>query len=360
MDKESWVHTTNQLHLFSMPSGRGNSVLDYDLTPRFLHDKAQKRVSLVDGVVPAPREIQIDDERYEILPAILHPEKDAPKGEGPVAIYPGTRESVIEDCLVYFARLGEFSYENGRPGYRFHGGLLGVCFTLYQLRVALADLGKEYRLDELKEGLDVLAEARYRYRNETGRQSTYGYLIANLDSIPNPNPTDKLRADRIYYAEFNPRISQLIFTGHYRRYDDRCAMSMQSPVARYLYKQLTHEWQNANTKGGAGSFRQISQNATLLAAGCPLSSNATKRKDSLIRALKELVKRDIIQPFDEGIDLMPTKSGRKVVDISVIIRPTQTFISQQIEGYKVMQDARRLGDRVSLEVNDHSNCLQAG
>ena len=45
------------------------------------------------------------------------------EGAAPVAIYPGTRESIIGIVLFYFARLGEFSYENGRPGYRLRGGL---------------------------------------------------------------------------------------------------------------------------------------------------------------------------------------------------------------------------------------------
>jgi hypothetical protein len=352
--------TQPQLHFVSLPTGRGNTLLDYDLVPRFLHDRAQKKVPLSRGAQP-PRIINMSEsEKYQIIPALIHlpdPSGDTDTVTGkvkmlPYAIYPGTRESLIEDCLVYFARNGEFSREKGRPGYRYEAGNLGVIFTLYQLRAALKAQGKEYKLCELREGLDVLALAKYRYTNDTERDRVRGYIVSEVDSIPNPCPNDRIRSDRIIHVIFDSRASQRIIGGHYRSFDDACALSMKSPIARYLYKQFTHSWQHANNKDEAGSVRSVDQNETILASGCPLLSNSTKRKNNVLKALNELVRFGIIQKVDEETDVLIVKEGRVNVDVRFMVRPTAKFITQQIEGYKRLQETRKVGSilhNLSLE-----------
>jgi hypothetical protein len=340
-----------QLHFFSIPSGRGNTLLDYDLIPRFLHDRAQKKIPLSEQDPNSLRVIKINDsESYEIIPAILNIVDKKSSEQGRLvkyAIYPGTRESLIEDCLIHFAQFGEFSLEKGAPGYRTDGVSVGVCFTLYQLRSELKKRGKEYKLEELKEGLDVLAMANYKYINSDNREKVCGYIVAELDSIPNPDPNDRIRSDRIMHVIFDGRASKRILAGHYRSYDAVCSLSMRSPIARYLYKQFTHHWQHANNKGQSGSYRSVDQNETIIASGCPLLSNPTKRRDNVRKALDELVSVGVIQPLDDMCDIVLVKVGRKIVDVRFMVRPTESFISQQITGYKQLQKAKFYGKSVS-------------
>jgi hypothetical protein len=336
-----------QLHFFSIPNGRGNTLLDYDLIPRFLHDRANKRHPISDQKSVAPRAVSLTGkEVYHIHPAtIMVKEKDG--SSRPYAVYPGTRESIIEDCLIFFARNGEFSVERGEPGYVYEGDTLGVCFTLNQLRSALKGMSKEYRLDELKEGLDVLAMANYQYQEgSTGRERTCRYVVASLDSIPNPSPNDKMRSDRIVYVVFDSYVKRRIMSGHYRTYDDKCAMSMRSPIARYLYKQFSHYWQHANNKNEAGSIRSVDQNETILASGCSLPDNPTKRKSKVTKALYELASTGVIQEFSESDDIVPIRDGRKTIDNRFMVRPTNGFITQQIEGYKRLQKSIGLGQKI--------------
>jgi len=351
-DDEACLLTQEQLNLFSIPSGRGNTLLDYDLHPRFIHDRAQKKVLLSDE--PEPRIISLNaNEHYEIIPATIKSKNK----EGVLqsyAIYPGTRESLIEDCLIYFARNGEFTAEKGEPGYVYENGRIGVFFTLYQLRLALKELGKEYKSSELREGLEILTLAKYRYTNTKDRDYLRGYIIQELDSIPNPKVNDKLRSDRIFFAAFDSRASKRILSGHYRSYDDCCAMSMKSPIARYLYKQFSGHWQNANMSNENGSIRSVNLNESTLASGCPLLSNATKRKENMVKALKELSDASIIQPIDLDVDVTNTKRGRKIIDSVFLVRPTSKFISQQIEGFKRLQKTKSIGDAL----NAKNKCLQ--
>lgn len=352
--KQACFVTQRQLHLFSLPNGRGNTLLDYDLVPRFFHDRAQKRTPINSSVNNEPRFICISDsERYEIIPAILNVQKKE-GGSERFAIYPGTRESLIEDCLIFFARNGEFSLEKGAPGYLYDSGMLGVCFTLHQLRTALKSKGKEYKLEELREGLEVLSLARYRYTNEFDRDRLRGYIVSELDSLPNPSPSDKLRSDRIVHVVFDSRASKRILGGHYRSYDANLALSMKSPIARYLYKQFTQNWQNANLKNEGGSMRTIDQNETITASGCSLLSNITKRKTNIMRALKELSDGGVIQDVDETLDVTPLKDGRKIIDLRIIVRPTSAFIKQQIEGYKKLKETKRLGQEYERRISEKS------
>lgn len=343
-----------QLHFFSIPNGRGNTLLDYDLIPKFFHDRATKKIPLHEQDPNDARVIKISEsEQYEIVPAIINIGKKDDQGNDVTikyAVYPGTRESLIEDCLIHFAQNGEFSLEKGEPGYRTDGRYVGVCFTLYQLRQELKKRGKEYKVEELKEGLDVLSMAKYKYTNDNERESVRGYIVAEIDSIPNPNPNDKIRSDRVVHITFDTRASKRILEGHYRSYDAICALTMRSPIARYLYKQFTHFWQQANNKGETGSYRSVDQNETILASGCPLLSNPTKRKTNMLKALEELHHAGVIQEIDEDVDVSPIKEGRKIVDVRFMVRPTNKFIKQQIEGFKTLQQTRKLGqDYISLD-----------
>lgn len=334
-----------QLHLFSVTGALGNTLLDYDLIPRYLHDKGQKCIPIHQHEASGPRAIMLEDgQRYEIIPATIRKAQEGYENGALFAVYPGTRESLIEECLIDFAKGGEFSVEKGEPGYRIESGTIAVYFTLYQLRSALKNRGKEYRADELREGLEVLNLAKYRYTNEQDRDKLRGYIVAELDSIPNTSPSDKLRSDRIMYVVFEHHASMRILQGKYRSYDAKCSMSMKSPVARYLYKQFTHLWQQANNKGQTGCYQVISQNETILSSGCPLSSNVTKRKTLLIQALNELSNANIIQKIDERIDISPIKEARQIVDLDIVIRPTNSFIKQQIEGYKRLKESLAIGE----------------
>jgi hypothetical protein len=349
-----------QLSLFSSPEVLGNTFADQNSISRFVHDKRSKRVS---------------SSNLKDFPKIIGPKggfnriKGAPiqvtSQDGTVEIfhvYPGTRESLIEECLIHFATNGEFSIEKGEPGYRLTNGRVGVCFTLYQLRKSLGLRNKEYRLDELKEGLSVLKDANYSYfpDEDTDRAEHFGeYIIAKMTKIRNDYPNDAVRSDYVYFVEFTSEVSDKILSGEYRAYDAICSLSMKSPLARYLYKQFTHGWQQANNRGQTGSYLELMQNEVIQASGVPLSTNVTKRRTVLLNALNELVSSGIIQKFSEQDDILPVKNGRKIVDVMFVVRPTNKLIKQQINGFKRLKESRSIGDRNTRALESSGMMLRA-
>ena len=84
---------------------------------------------------------------------------------------------------------------------------MGVCFTLSQLRSALRERNKEYRLDELREGLEVLQSAYYTYANSDkgDLDIRMSYIVSEMKSL-NTGVNEESN-DRIVYVAFNPRAT---------------------------------------------------------------------------------------------------------------------------------------------------------
>lgn len=335
----------SQLALFTNASS-GNTLLDYDVHPKFVH-KQDKCVSLVDLSHHGFLTVSIGDGSFEIIPAQMQRKSVETDKFSIVAIYPSTREAVIEECLIHFATRGEFSIERGEPGFRFDGTSIRVYFTLHQLRSYLNSMGKSYKASELREGLTVLSLAKYRIKTPDfhDREQLCSYIVQSLDHIDNEVKTDVLRGDRIYCVTLDSRATKKILEGHYRSYDAELSLSLRSPVARYVYKKMTQGWLNACMKG-PGSMHILRLHDTLLMSGYPLSTNITKRKLALQNALDELVEARIIQPLSES-DITQRKSGRKVVDLDFCVRPTANFVTQQIQGHQISRQAREIGSLVS-------------
>jgi hypothetical protein len=345
------IEAHDQMHLFSLSGCVGNTLIDYDLIPKFLHDRAQKRIP-VDQATGDRRICVHKNENYYISPALI---KD--RYGDLMTIYPGTRESLVEECLLGFTKNGEFSLENGRPGYRLIRGAINVYFTLYQLLVALKARGKEYNTAELDEALAVLHKSTYRFQNHQEGVSDNGakrrremndnrHYINSYTTIDNEAPNDTLRADKIVRVTLSEEATERILEGGYRSYDVKRSLEMKSPIARHLYKKLTQNWLNANDKGESGSFLELMQNESILGSGYPLSSNVTKRRAAFTRALNELSTVGILEGINVSADLRQIKQGRKIIDLACVIRPTKQFIKQQITGHSRYKKSVALGASV--------------
>lgn len=330
-----------QLALFSIESCLGNSLLDYDQLPRFLHGRSNKVLTPAQHAERPYRQVTLSDgEVFQIKPAEID---QSISGEDLIDrryVYPGTRESIVEEAMVDFAKNGEFSWDVGAPGYQYDGSsALKVLFTMYSLRKHLKERGKEYKFSELREALSVLLGARYK-RFVTGdiavgnsmfrtAQKEYNYLSA-VGALSTESKHDSpVKAADVIEVTLSNEATQKIIAGNYRTYDSRLSLSMDSPVARYLYKTLSQKWLNVNTKGEAGMHYEIRQNEVIMDAGYPLSDQVTKRKTVMMHALDELCRKGILQPVKD-VHVVEKKRGRRIIEVKMLVFPTQEFVDQQI------------------------------
>lgn len=330
-----------QLALFSIESCIGNTLLDYDQLPRFLHGRNNKVLTAAQHAELPYRQVALSDgEVFQIKPA----EIEEPTAEGEAInrkyIYPGTRESIVEEAIIDFAKKGEFSWDVGSAGYVYDGsGALKVLFTMYSLRKHLTERGKEYKFTELREALSVLLGARYKrffvgeikVGNSIFRSARkeFHYLSA-IGTLSTGDQMDSpVKAADVIEVTLSNEATQKIIAGDYRTYDSRLSLSMDSPVARYIYKKLSQKWLNVNTKGEAGMHYEIRQNETISDAGYPLSSQATKRNSTMLSAIDELTRKGVIEPL-KSVHVVEQKRGRKIVEVKMLVFPTQDFVDQQI------------------------------
>lgn len=330
-----------QLALFSIDSCLGNSLLDYDQLPRFLHGRSNKVLTSTQHAERPYRQITLcDGEIFQIKPAEIERPSSNENVIDRKYIYPGTRESIVEEAIIDFAKNGEFKWDEGIPGHQYDGsGALKVLFTMYSLRKHLKEGGKEYKFSELREALSVLLGARYK-RFVTGdiavgnkmfrsAQKEYQYLGAVGALSMEEHMDSPIKASDVIEVTLSNEAAQKIISGDYRTYDAHLSLSMDSPVARFLYKTLSQKWLNVNTKGEAGMHYEIRQNETIREAGYPYSEQATKRKNVMKTALDELTRKNVLQPLKD-VHVVEKKKGRKVVEVHMLVYPTQDFVDQQI------------------------------
>lgn len=330
-----------QLALFSIESCLGNSLLDYDQLPRFLHGRFNKVLTPVQHAERSYRQVVLSDgEVFQIKPAEVELAGSSEDVIERRYIYPGTRESIVEEAIIDFAKNGEFSWDVGSPGYLYDGtSALKVLFTMYSLRKHLTERGKEYKFSELREALSVLLGSRYK-RFVTGdiqvgnsmfrsAQKEYHYLSA-VGALSTEEQMDSpVKANDVIEVTLSNEATQKIIAGDYRTYDSKLSLSMDSPVARYIYKTLSQKWLNTNTKGEAGMHYEIRQNETIMDAGYPLPEQVTKRKTIMLSAIDELCRKGVLQPLKD-VHMVEKKRGRKIVEVKMLVFPTQEFVDQQI------------------------------
>jgi len=328
-----------QLSLFSDAEQPGNTIVSHDLLPRFLHNRHKKVLTHDEYAQEGERWVQLSNgQLFNIEPGSV---RRAKTGEL-VYIYPGTRESLVEECIMSFASNGKFDHEVGKPGYIYDGvGGVQVVFTLYQLRMELKKRRKEYNLQELSEALEVLFKSNYcrgiKSQNNHGEKlipDSKGKrrYMQSFDWIEHEaSEQSVIKGETIIRIVLCDEATKQILSGEYLTYDNKCSMEMKSPVTRYLYRYLVQRWRNTNLRGQQGETIEISQNDTINDAGYPWPDNVSKRKAIFMRTVQELIDNDIIQELGTVGSVFEVKLGRKIVDITYHFKPTKAFVKHQIE-----------------------------
>ncbi|MFT7052887.1 MAG: hypothetical protein ACJAU1_000437 [Psychromonas sp.] len=324
-----------QLALFTDPNVDGNTLMGYDIRPRFLHTRSSKVFLLSEYADRGDRLFQMEDGTvYAISPAVIDRKKSK------VAIFPGTRESLVEETIMGFASRGEFDHESGKPGYTYDSSGLRVFFTLYQLWKRMQDRAKTYSHAELNESLRVLKGAGHytgtmqdfgdgKMRKADG----YGSYISDLIFVDNNSPVDSIKSDKFICVYLNREATKLILEGKYKLYDEVLSMELRSPIARYLYKYLIQKLRYHPQNKTDSVNKLLKQNQCILESGYQIQDNATKRKVAFLSALNELVENNIICAIDESL-VHVVKHHRTIVEVEYTVVPTPYFFTYLEQVYE--------------------------
>ncbi len=106
-------------------------------------------------------------------------------------------------------------------------------------------------------------------------------------------------------------------------------MQIRSPLARYIYKRMSHYW----TQASPDSPYTPSLISFLTQSPRELSPRMPENVRAMKLALEALIKQEVISDYDAN----QIKDGRRVIDVRYVIRPHENFVKQVMASNKRKQ-----------------------
>lgn len=323
----------NQLSLFEIIESHtaddrySNTIELYDALPKYNWAKQREFHDLKDAQIVRHCTLKGQTYRVAIKPAII--EKDGVN----TLIYPGQREEFVEDALRKFAVAGQSTLLNDQAG---------VVFTLYQLQQELMRTGHTYNLNEIKESIQVCRGATLECSTNDGETlvSSSFFPVIGLTTL---RDYKNKGGDAKCFVTFNPLVTKSIFALSFRKYNYSLGMRINSPLARFFYKRMSHYWTQASTS--------MPYTPSLVSFLSQSPRGLSDRMAENVRAMKNALDVLIENKVVSGYDTEVIKNGRAIVDVRYTIRPHENFINLMMSANK---DKNALLAKVELRAMKNS------
>ena len=310
----------------------------FDAMPKYLLDRHAKVTTQVETL---RRSFQFRNNEYtlRIAPAILQ------RGEGDIGMYPGVREELVFRAILHLAvqqhvRLKTNADKDGNL-------VISAAFTLSQLRKHLRRSGHEFPIAELDEALLVSRLASYDLRREG--ESSRAMMSSGLfmlysahdeDLKAGDDPGDKSQR----YVVFNPLITRSILEKTFRAINYEKLMSLNSPLARWVYERFSHNFTQAVRNGGVqGKGYTLSLETILRESGITAEKRVRDSINAVRKALKELGGKSVLdrmKPYDEKLlrGEKPSRGFPPVVGAIWTLYPSGGVVGEIVEANRKVKE----------------------
>ncbi|MCC8379131.1 plasmid replication protein [Xenorhabdus sp. PB30.3] len=310
------VTTSVQMSLFEIlespvkKDDYSNTIELYDALPKYIWDQ-RIHEDLSNAIVTRECNIRGQQFTIKIKPAII--EKDDGRT---VLIYAGQREEILEDALRKLAVNGNGHIIEGKAG---------VMFTLYELKKELSKMGHTYSLTEIKEAIQICRGATLECISSDG-EAFMSSSFFPMVGLTTRGEFRKKGGNAKCYVQFHILVNESIMNLSFRQYNYKIGMQIRSPLARYIYKRMSHYWTQAHVDSPytPSLISFLSQSPRELSPRMPENVRAMKN------ALDVLIKQEVIKDYDTNQLL----EGRKVIDVRYTIRPHEEFVKQVMASNK--------------------------
>lgn len=147
------------------------------------------------------------------------------------------------------------------------------------------------------------------------------------------NDLKNKKQDARCYVQFHPLVHESIVSLTYRQYNYKIGMNIRSPLARFIYKRMSHYWTQASLSTpytpSLKSF--LSQSPRELSPRMPENVRAMKN------ALDVLAGEQVISEYEAN----HIKDGRKTLDVRYVILPHDKFVKQMMASNKRRQQVEQ-------------------
>ena len=225
-----------------------------------------------------------------------------------------------------------------------------IRFSLNQLRARLSDVHHEFRISEIKEGLQILSRSPLQVRLESKKKELFSGSYIGLAYVSDVDDETGLRST--VEVTFNALAAAAITARLYDRIHYPKLMSL-SPLGAWIYELLTRNFRQA----APGMGFKLSLSRVMRESGLPPRKSYRENLQTLRAAIKELVEGDVLAffpPVKEDIQYVKTlrpAAGRKAIeDVVFTIYPSES-VTKDIISDNSHQLARRTGksDPINLK-----------
>jgi hypothetical protein len=198
--------------------------------------------------------------------------------------------------------------------------LVGVQFTLYELKQELRNRGHDIHLQSLIEALKICHGVDLHMYRKDGSVMLASPIFPLLligsrqDWLKNPTETR-------CYVQFHPFITQCLSQLTYRQFDYGMYMRYRYRLSRWLHKRLAHNYVQASMLAPY----TIRLSTILRDSGTQESAQNYNNPRSVERALDELHDEKILLAITKEILRGPRK---RLVDIKYTLLPTVEFVTE--------------------------------
>jgi hypothetical protein len=211
-----------------------------------------------------------------------------------------------------------------------------IVFTLSQLRNELAAHGHAFKIDELREALDVLGGAMMRIE---------GIVNDDINGLAHPillisykRRRGDTTGDYSYYtAKFHPLAVRAILAGAWQPINYARVMRLDLPLAGWIATRMNNRYRSAEKAAslkGKGYYLTL---ARVLAESGILPEKRLRDTVERVRiALAELQNEGFLdrlnKAYDEEITYERTKGRSKILDVKWTLYPSTSFAEEIISG----------------------------
>ena len=286
----------------------------------------------------------------EILPAQI---KDVKSGRERL-VFPGSREELVERALRFIA-VQQIAKIKLTADLQTGGQAITVFFSLSMLRRHLEELGHGFKLNEIKEALDILSGTMIELSSgeEDHLESKKGkwanrrknFIKATiLSNYSGAFDHCDISGEKSHAAmTFHPLASQAILGLAYFPINHTRVSTLKRP----LTSRISHNYRQARKSGYVhNEGYHIALKTILEERGLPRKSRLRDNVDSVREALAEMTQRRILaemQAYDEKLTYASTKGRPKIVEAVWRLFPSCQFVDEVISGNRDMTSARIKG-----------------
>ncbi|MBX9865136.1 MAG: hypothetical protein K2Y42_20530 [Hyphomicrobium sp.] len=228
--------------------------------------------------------------------------------------YPSTDEELVEEVLRKIFADQNFGFHDPARGESW------VRFSLNMIRAELANRGRTRSIEEIKRSLEILSRTvlDVTIEGRGSKQTVYTNPIINdLTRVTR----DQWKEDRkaMWMVRLPGLLSASINTLTYRQFNYGVLMSLDSQLARWLHKRLSHEYTNAHLNNPYQIlFSTIERDSGMLN-----HSRRSANMSAVKSAIEDLIKAHVLYAFTEE----RRTEGKAVQDCLYTLIPNSDFVS---------------------------------